>query len=118
MTLFVVSICPGTIKEHRSWATQPTNSFRSLKCRVARDLTYALATRKCLPELYYFIAGWNDAAIRNKAYDTLEVLYWQNLSYRLGKLLGPASRDVQIAMYDLCVRQQQEKLAGAADAGS
>ena len=60
-----------------------------------------------------FIAGGNDAALRNKAYDTLEVLYWQNLGYRLGKLLGPTRRETQIAMYDLCVRQQQERLADA-----
>jgi len=26
-----------------------------------------------------FKAGWNDAAIRGKEYETLEILYWQNL---------------------------------------
>lgn len=58
-----------------------------------------------------FKAGWNDAAIRGKEYDseTLETLYWQNLGYRLGRLLGTASNEIQEEMYRLCVRQQAEK---------
>jgi len=57
-----------------------------------------------------FKAGWNDAAIRGKEYgsESLETLYWQNLGYRLGKLLGAASDEVQEEMYRLCVRQQAE----------
>lgn len=58
-----------------------------------------------------FKAGWNDAAVRGKEYDpkTLETLYWQNLGYRLGRLLGETSEKLQDEMYDLCVRQQEEK---------
>lgn len=57
-----------------------------------------------------FKAGWNDAAIRGKEYspETLETLYWQNLGYRLGKLLGKTSNELQEEMYHLCVRQQEE----------
>ena len=58
-----------------------------------------------------FKAGWNDAAERNKRYDaeTLETLYWQNLGYRLGKLLGKATEAIQEEMYEVCVRQQEER---------
>uniref|UniRef100_Q01TQ2 Uncharacterized protein n=1 Tax=Solibacter usitatus (strain Ellin6076) TaxID=234267 RepID=Q01TQ2_SOLUE len=58
-----------------------------------------------------FKAGWNDAAIREKEYDatTLETLYWQNLGYRFGKLLGETSEELQEEMYELCVKQQKEK---------
>lgn len=57
-----------------------------------------------------FKNGWNDATMRDKEYGTaaLEELTWQNLGYRLGKILGPTSEDTQEAMYNLCVRQQRE----------
>jgi len=60
-----------------------------------------------------FVAGWNDAAVRGKTYapETLETLYWQNLGYRIGKLLGPTSKELQYQMYDLCVKQQAERVA-------
>ena len=66
-----------------------------------------------------FKAGWNDAAVRGKEYDpkTLEILYWQNLGYRLGKLLGETSNELQEEMYDLCVSQQGEKEKRIATAG-
>jgi hypothetical protein len=59
-----------------------------------------------------FKVGWDDAAQRNVKYDadTLETLYWQNLGYRLGKLLGKATVEIQEEMYEICVKQQEEKL--------
>jgi hypothetical protein len=61
-----------------------------------------------------FKVGWNDAVVKNREYDpkTLEILYWQNLGYRFGKLLGETSDELQEEMYDLCVRQQEEKPLG------
>lgn len=58
-----------------------------------------------------FKVGWGDATIRGKEYsaETLETLYWQNLGYRLGKLLGEASEELQEEMYELCVKQQEER---------
>jgi hypothetical protein len=57
-----------------------------------------------------FKRGWN-AAVRRKNYKTktLEILYWRNLGYRIGKLLGKTSETLQEEMYELCVRQQGER---------
>lgn len=57
-----------------------------------------------------FKVGWN-TAVRGEAYqdDTLETLTWQNLGYRLGKLLGPASETLQDELYETCVRIQAEQ---------
>ena len=58
-----------------------------------------------------FKVGWNDAVVRGKECDaaTLETLYWQNLGYRFGKLLGETSEKLQEEIYELCVRQQKER---------
>jgi hypothetical protein len=67
-----------------------------------------------------FKAGWNDATVRGKEYEakTLEVLYWQNLGYRLGKLFGQTSNELQEEMYELCVRQQEGKEKQSASSAS
>jgi len=59
-----------------------------------------------------FKRGWNDAAKQKKKYDAdvLKTLKWQNLGYRLGKLLGEASAETQEEMYEICVKQQEELL--------
>ncbi len=37
---------------------------------------------------------------------TLERLTWDNLGWRLGKLLGPAEEELVDELYEWCVRQQ------------
>ncbi len=59
-----------------------------------------------------FKVGWNDATTQGKeeySAESLEVLKWQNPGYRIGKLLGKTSKNLQEEMYELCVRQQEEK---------
>ena len=59
-----------------------------------------------------FRQGWRDA-VERKIYteQTLEVLHWQNLGYRLAKLLSSTSAESELVdrMYDLCVQQQAEE---------
>jgi hypothetical protein len=47
-------------------------------------------------------------AVRGEAYsaETLETLTWQNLGYRLGTLLGPASEELQGELFAPCVQLQ------------
>lgn len=54
-----------------------------------------------------FKVGWQEAT-SGKTYgaEALAELTWQNLGYRFGRLLGPASPKLQDEMYDLCVRIQ------------
>ena len=61
-----------------------------------------------------FKVGWKHAIGGDEPYNaiTLETLYWQNLGYRLGKLLGKASVAIQEEMYDVCVKQQEEQERG------
>ena len=58
-----------------------------------------------------FKVGWNHATEDREPYSesTLETLYWQNLGYGLGKLLGKASEQTQEEMYDVCVKLQEEQ---------
>jgi hypothetical protein len=58
-----------------------------------------------------FQSGWADAA-GGLSYEakTLETLTWQNLGYRLGKVLGKTSSQLVDDFYYLCVRQQAETL--------
>jgi hypothetical protein len=58
-----------------------------------------------------FRSGWTDA-VEGQSYGagTLETLTWQNLGYRLGKVLGRTSSRLVDDFYDLCVRQQAETL--------
>jgi hypothetical protein len=58
-----------------------------------------------------FKHGWGDATERDEEYtaETLKTLTWQNLGYRLGKLLGKTSEAIQEEMYEICVKQQEEK---------
>lgn len=79
-------------------------------------LTYKVDGRSTEPNVdnyrkRNFKIGWNDATIRGKEYsaETLETLYWQNLGYRLGKLFGETSKELQEEMYELCVKQQEGK---------
>ena len=92
--------------------------------RVTDGLTYKSDGRSTEPNVDNsrkgrFKAGWNDAAVRGKDYDakTLEVLYWQNLGYRIGKLLGDTSEQLQEEMYELCGRQREEKEKRLASTG-
>jgi hypothetical protein len=80
-------------------------------------LTYTLDGRSTEPNIDYrrrgqFKQGWNDAAERGQVYDakTLETLYWQNLGWRFGVLLGPTSEALQEAFYEICVQQQAERM--------
>ena len=54
-----------------------------------------------------FKVGWK-RAVNGTDYgeQALRELTWENLGWRLGKLLGPASKKTMNDMYDLCVRQQ------------
>ena len=56
-----------------------------------------------------FKVGWAKA-VRGVNYGekALGRLTWDNLGWRLGKLLGPASRETVECMYQLCVKQQAE----------
>lgn len=44
-----------------------------------------------------FRTGWNQGATNSRTYkaSTLQRLTWQNLGYRLGRVLGPASPEEQ-----------------------
>lgn len=56
-----------------------------------------------------FRIGWRKATTGADYGETaLKELTWDNLGWRLGKLLGPASDETINDMYDLCVRQQAE----------
>ena len=56
-----------------------------------------------------FKVGWN-RAVRGVDYgeQARKRLTWENLGWRLGKLLGPASEETVERMYLLCVKQQAE----------
>ena len=56
-----------------------------------------------------FCIGWN-SALRGKDYGhtALEKLTWENLGWRLGKLLGHGSEETIEQMYHLCVKLQAE----------
>ncbi|WP_425155509.1 endonuclease/exonuclease/phosphatase family protein [Candidatus Palauibacter sp.] len=56
-----------------------------------------------------FKIGWQKA-VRGVNYGerALRRLTWDNLGWRLGKLLGPASAETVERMYQLCVKQQAE----------
>ena len=67
-----------------------------------------------------FRIGW-DRAVRGDNYseETLRKLTWDNLGWRLGRLLGEASQENVDRVYRLCVRLQAEQgLGGDRDAGS
>lgn len=57
-----------------------------------------------------FKRGWR-AAVNGKNYTraTLNELKWQNLGWRLGKLLGCAGERTIVDMYEMCVRQQRKQ---------
>ena len=54
-----------------------------------------------------FRIGWENA-VRGKCYDrkALRKLTWDNLGWRLGKLLGRSSQETVEQMYQLCVKVQ------------
>ena len=56
-----------------------------------------------------FRRGWNDA-VRGKDYGrtTLRKLTWQNLGWRIGKMLGHGSQETVERMYHLCVKLKDE----------
>lgn len=75
-------------------------------------LTYIDDVRVEAPEenhrLGRFKVGWNDA-VDDEEYDAvLDELTWQNLGWRLGKLFGETSEELQEEMYDWCVQQQTD----------
>jgi hypothetical protein len=51
-----------------------------------------------------FHTGWDDAARKEYRAATLETLTWQNLGYRLGKLLGEAPPELRDELYAACAR--------------
>ena len=57
-----------------------------------------------------FKVGWREAT-EGGTYgaDALAELTWQNLGYRLGRLFGPTTVELQDEMYDLCVKLQAQK---------
>jgi len=57
-----------------------------------------------------FKRGWQAAQGQSYGSEALAKLTWNNLGYRIGKLLGTASADLIDRMYDLCVEQQKSKV--------
>ncbi len=57
-----------------------------------------------------FKQGWRDA-VEGQEYglEPLQRLTWQNLGYRLGRVLRETSTEMVEEMYDWCVRQQLQK---------
>jgi hypothetical protein len=55
-----------------------------------------------------FKTGWNRANDGAELDAVLDELTWQNLGWRFGRLLGPASEDIQENFYQWCVQQQLE----------
>ena len=59
-----------------------------------------------------FKRGWHDAQDKSVEYTkALERLTWQNLGYRLGRLLGWASDETIDEAFWWCARQYKQKLA-------
>lgn len=59
-----------------------------------------------------FREGWRHAVdAQDYTDETLRKLTWDNLGWRLGKLLGPTDQELVDEMYDLCVRQQKASAA-------
>jgi len=58
-----------------------------------------------------FRQGWNDAKAKHSYHaDALEALTWQNLGWRLGKLLPGYAEDSTIErVYRACVQQQADE---------
>lgn len=80
---------------------------------IVDGLTYAEDVRTVAPEANYrrgrFKDGWNEAVDGEEmSDDTLERLTWENLGWRLGKLLGEASEAHMEELYEWCVEQQTE----------
>ena len=62
-----------------------------------------------------FKMGWK-AALVGKSIGPKKLrkeLTWNNLGYRIGKLLGPASPELIELMYDLCVVQQKAQASSS-----
>jgi hypothetical protein len=80
--------------------------------RALDSLTYERDVRDSDPEQSghrraRFIEGWRKAVEgRTFAPETLRELTWENLGYRLGKLLGPTDDQAVAELYEWCVRQQ------------
>lgn len=61
-----------------------------------------------------FKRGWGaavkgeDESSRYKADPELTDLTWDNLGYRLGRLFGPTSDELQQELFEWCVEQQEE----------
>lgn len=56
-----------------------------------------------------FKVGWNNAVEGVELDDrVLDQLTWENLGWRLGKLFGSASEELQEEMYEWCVEQQTD----------
>ena len=58
-----------------------------------------------------FMKGWK-AAVKGSEYteETLKVLTWNNLGYRLGRLFGETSPEQMEQMYEWCKNQYRSKL--------
>lgn len=76
-------------------------------------LTYYDDVRMVDPDANYrrgrFKAGWNKAINGAEMDDDVLVdLTWENLGWRLGKLLGDTSEELKEELYEWCVKQQVE----------
>jgi hypothetical protein len=80
-------------------------------------LEYVRDIRETEPDAYHqtaFRRGWHEAnavPAHNYQPNALKELTWQNLGWRLGKLLGQTSDETINEFYDLSVKQLKEKLA-------
>lgn len=60
-----------------------------------------------------FRRGWTHAVSESRepyGHEALEELTWQNLGYRLGRILGDASVEDRERTYELCVQIQAKQL--------
>ena len=76
-------------------------------------LNYEDDVRMVDPDANYrrgrFKAGWNKAVDGAEMEDdVLDQLTWENLGWRLGRLFGSTSEELQEAIYEWCVKQQVE----------
>ena len=66
-----------------------------------------------------FKTGWensqrNPSDRESYTEETLKKLTWNNLGYRLGRILGPASDEFKERMYDLCASEWEARRAAQA----
>lgn len=65
-----------------------------------------------------FRRGWTHAVSETRgpySDDALERLTWQNLGYRIGRILGDAPVEDRERMYELCVEIQAKQLTASTE---